>query len=73
MEHSSTQESDPKNKNGTRSDEQVTYGHISYADAVRTSTQKEIVREKMSIDLLGSEGQALGKPSEQSLTKLTKI
>ena len=73
VERSSTQAFDPTRVNSTESNKYMTDGHISYADAIRTSLHKKIVREEMNRDLLGSEGQALGKPSEQSLTKLTKI
>ena len=51
----------------------MTNARASYVDAVRTPSHREIVRREMSMDLLRSEGQALGNPSEQSLSTLAKI
>ena len=53
--------------------EGMTGARVSYADAVGTPAHREIVRRDMNMDLSSFEGQALGKPSEQSLSKLTKI
>ena len=46
---------------------------VSYADAVIKSTRQEIVRKNINTIYSSSEGQALGKPSEQSFLKLIKL
>ena len=54
-------------------EELVTNTRDTYADVVRTSSCKEIVRRKMNIELASPEGQSLGKPLGRSFAKLIKI
>ena len=45
----------------------------TYADAVRTPSGKENVRKGMDVGLVNPEGQALGRPSNKSQMRITKI
>ena len=46
---------------------------MSYVDAVRNPAREENVRENINVNFLSSEGQALGKPSEQDFLRFIKL
>ena len=51
----------------------VTDIRATYADVVKMPSREEIVRQRMNIELVSPESQALGKLSGRSFAKLIKI
>ena len=68
-----TDGADMELNNDVDSRKEVTYARGTYADAVRTPSGKKNMRTGINIDLVNTEGRALGRPSGNSRTRLTKI
>ena len=73
VEYDSTYDVSFRKINSTKNIKGTSDTPVSYADAVRNPSRKEIVRENINVNLLSSEGQAVGKPSGQDFLRFIEI